>query len=164
MSLLIDVVLWTIVAVLALMAAVRSRSLLRDSVRAGALDFLRLLPRILIGVVGAGFLAEILPQSLIVGWLGPGSGLTGTAIASLAGALTPGGPVIGLALGAAALKSGAGAPQVIAYATAWALFAFPRLIMFELPSMQARAVWIRVLVSLPLPFIAAAGAMLIGRP
>ena len=52
------------------------------------------------------------------------------AIATIAGAATPGGPVVGFAVGVAALKGGAGEPQVIAYSTAWALYAFPRLLSF----------------------------------
>ncbi|MCW5686803.1 MAG: hypothetical protein KIT85_20605, partial [Pseudolabrys sp.] len=85
-------------------------------------------------------------------------------VATVAGALTPGGPVVGFAIGAAALKGGAAMPQVIAYATAWALFALHRLLVWEVPMMPARLVWLRALVSLPLPFLAAAGALLIGRP
>jgi hypothetical protein len=114
--------------------------------------------------LGSGFLAEVLPQALISTWLGPNSGLTGTLLASIAGALTPGGPMVGFALGAAALKGGAGAPQVIAYATAWALYAVHRLLLYEIPMMPARVVWLRALVSLPLPFLAAGAAMLLGRP
>jgi len=82
----------------------------------------------------------------------------------MGGALTPGGPVIGFSVGAAALKGGAGAPQVIAYSTAWALFAVQRLFLWELPVMPQRLVLLRLAASLPLPFLAAAGAMLIGRP
>jgi hypothetical protein len=53
---------------------------------------------------------------------------------------------------------------VIAYTIAWALFALPRLLAFEIPAMPARVVWLRAAVSLPLPFIAAWTAMLVGRP
>jgi uncharacterized membrane protein YraQ (UPF0718 family) len=138
--------------------------MLRSGGRTGALAFARLIPRLAIGVLGAGYLAEMLPQDLIVRWLGPGSGMLGTLLASIAGALTPGGPVVGFSVGAAALKGGASAPQVIAYSTAWALFALPRILMYEIPMMPARLVWLRVVVSLPLPFLAAGLAMLIGRP
>ena len=92
------------------------------------------------------------------------SGLLGVLIATLGGALTPGGPVVGFSIGAAALKSGAGAPQVIAYSTAWALYAIHRLVIWEVPMMPARVVWLRALVSLPLPFLAAGLAILLGRP
>jgi hypothetical protein len=90
--------------------------------------------------------------------------LTGVLLATVGGALTPGGPVVGFAIGAAALKGGAGAPQVIAYSTAWALYAIHRLVLYEVPMMPPRVVWLRAMVSLPLPFIAAASAMLIGKP
>ena len=156
--------LWAIVAVLGFMALRRSRVLFKSGLKGGAVDFARLMPRLTIGVLGSGFIAEVMPQQAIAAWLGPGSGLMGTAIASVAGALTPGGPMIGFAIGVAALKSGAGAPQVIAYSTAWALYAFPRLLTYELPIMPAKVVWLRVVASLPLPFVAAWLAMLIGRP
>ena len=115
-------------------------------------------------MIGSGFIAELLPQHLIPSWLGPGTGAAGLILATFAGALTPGGPVVGFAIATAALKSGAGAPQVIAYTIAWALFALPRVLVFEIPSMPPRVVWLRVAVSLPLPFLAAWMAMLVGKP
>ena len=164
MTLAINLLLWLVVAGLALFAASRGRVLLNDGVREGAIEFVRLLPRIGIGVVGSGYIAEVLPKELIGPWLGPESGFTGVLIATIGGALTPGGPVVGFSIGAAALKSGAGAPQVIAYSTAWALYAIHRLIMWEVPMMPARIVWLRAAVSLPLPFLAAALAIVAGRP
>ena len=160
----INILLWLVVGVLAFLAAMRGRVLLNDGARDGVIEFIKLLPRIGIGVVGSGFVAEVLPNALIGPWLGPESGLLGVALATLGGALTPGGPVVGFSIGAAALKSGAGAPQVIAYSTAWALYAVHRLLIWEVPMMPARMVWLRAAVSLPLPFIAAAAAIVLGRP
>jgi uncharacterized membrane protein YraQ (UPF0718 family) len=160
----IDVLLWAFVAALALVAALRSRAMAWDGLRDGTVDFLRLIPRLVFGVIGAGFLAEVLPQDLIVSWFGPQSGLIGLTIATVVGAIVPGGPVVGFAIAATALKSGAGAPQVIAFVTAWSLFAMQRVLMWELPVMDGKAVWVRIGVSLPLPFLAAAIAMLVGKP
>ena len=164
MTLAINILLWLVVAVLAFVVAMRGRVLLNDGLREGLGEFLRLLPRIGVGVIGSGFIAEVVPKALVAPWLGPESGLLGVVIATLGGALTPGGPVVGFSIGAAALKSGAGAPQVIAYSTAWALYAIHRLVIWEVPLMPARVVWLRAAVSLPLPFIAAATAMLLARP
>lgn len=161
---LVDGLLWIIALVLGLVAAMRSRWLLRDSAREGVIDFFKLVPRILLGVVGAGYVAALLPQELVGRWFGQDSGLLGLVIAVIAGALTPGGPVVGFSIGAAALKGGAGAPLVIAYMTAWALFAVQRMFMWEYPVMPRRLVLLRTAASLPLPFLAAAGAMLLGRP
>lgn len=164
LNLFVNVVLWAVVAAVALTAATRSRFLLREGATQGTLDFFRIIPRIFLGVVGSGFLAEIMPQQFVIQSLGPNSGVVGICIAIVAGALTPGGAVIGFALGATALKAGAGAPQVIAYSTAWALLALQRVVGWEIPMMPARVVWLRVAVSLPLPFLAAFGAMLLGKP
>ena len=161
---LVDALLWGIALVLAVIAARRSPMLLRASAREGAVDCIKLLPRIMLGVIGAGYVAALLPQEVVGRWLGADSGFTGLCIAVLGGALTPGGPVIGFSIGAAALKGGAGTPQVIAYVTAWALFAVQRFFLWELPVMPPRLVWVRTVASLPLPFLAAAGAMLLGRP
>lgn len=164
MNLIIDIALWTIVLLLGLTLFVRSQPMFADSLRFAGREFLMLLPRIAIGMIGAGFIAELLPGQLIPSWLGAETGTPGLALATVLGALTPGGPVVGFAIATAALKSGAGAPQIIAYTIAWALFALPRVLTFEIPAMPARVVWLRVAVSLPLPFLAAWMAMVVGRP
>ena len=163
-ALLVDIFLWAIVVVLGIMVVSRSQSLFFESLRFALREFMTLLPRIAIGMIGSGFIAEILPSQTIPAWFGPGTGGLGLLIAAITGALTPGGPVVGFAIATAALKSGAGAPQVIAYTIAWALFALPRVLIYEIPMMPARVVWLRVAVSLPLPFLAAWMAMMVGRP
>ena len=163
-ALIVDVTLWGSVAALGLIALQRGRVVLTSSLREGAVDFVNIVPRVALGVIGSGYIAAVLPEEVITGWLGPNSGWLGVLMATVAGAATPGGPVVGFSLGAVALKAGAGAPQVIAYVIAWALFAFQRMILWEIPFMPARFVWFRTAVSLPFPFLAAAIAMLIGKP
>ena len=164
MILFVDLLLFAIAAVLALVAATRSRALLVASAREGAVDFVKLIPRIMLGVVGSGYIAALLPQEVVGRWLGADSGVTGLVIAVLGGAFTPGGPVIGFSIGAAALKGGAGAPQVIAYTTAWSLYTIQRLFNWEIHMMAPRVVWLRAATSFPLPFLAGIAAMLVGKP
>jgi len=163
-ALFIDVILWGSVAALGFIALRRGRAVLTTSVREGAKDFMTIVPRVALGVIGSGYIAAVIPQEIITGWLGPDSGWLGVLTAAIAGAVTPGGPVIGFSIGAVALKAGGGTPQIIAYVVAWALFAFQRLLLWEIPFMPARFVWFRAAVSLPFPFVAAAIAMAIGRP
>jgi uncharacterized membrane protein YraQ (UPF0718 family) len=163
-ALIIDIILWASVAALGFLAWQRGRTVLVSSAREGTMDFIHIVPRIALGVIGSGYIAAIIPQEVITGWLGPDSGWSGVLAAVIAGAATPGGPVVGFSIGAVALKSGGGAPQVVAYVVAWALFAFQRLILWEIPFMPARFVWFRAAVSVPFPFLAAAIAMAIGRP
>jgi uncharacterized membrane protein YraQ (UPF0718 family) len=163
-ALLIDMLLWGSVIAVGYIAFQRGPKVLTASMREGTMDFVRVVPRIALGVVGSGYIAAVIPQEIITGWLGPDSGWSGVLTAVIAGAATPGGPVVGFSIGAVALKAGGGAPQVVAYVIAWALFAFQRLILWEIPFMPARFVWFRAAVSLPFPFLAAAIAMAIGRP
>jgi hypothetical protein len=163
-GLIIGFILWGLVAVLALTAAVRSKTLCREGLWEGARDFVVLIPRVMVGVVGSGYVAAVMPQDLIAQWIGPNSGFVGVLIAAIAGALTPGGAVVGFSVGAAALKSGGGAPQVIAYTTAWSLYTIQRLFNWEIHMMAPRVVFLRAAISVPLPFLAAATAMLLGKP
>jgi hypothetical protein len=163
-ALFVDILLWGSVVAVGLIALRRGRTVATASLREGAMDFINIVPRIALGVIGSGYIAAVIPQEIITGWLGPDSGWLGVLTAVIAGAATPGGPVVGFSIGAVALKAGGGTPQVIAYVTAWALFAFQRLLLWEIPFMPARFVWFRAAVSLPFPFVAAAIAMAIGKP
>jgi hypothetical protein len=163
-ALIIDITLWGSVAVLAFMVWRRGRVVAVSAAREGSMDFINIVPRIALGVIGSGFIAAVIPPEVITGWLGPDSGWFGVLTATIAGGLTPGGPVVGFSIAAVALKVGGGPPQVIAYVIAWALFAFQRMILWEIPFMPAKFVWFRAAVSLPFPFLAAALAMAIGKP
>ena len=163
-SLFIDITLWGSVAVLAFMVWRRGRAVALASAREGTMDFINIVPRIALGVIGSGFIAAIVPPEVITGWFGPDSGWFGVLTATIAGGLTPGGPVVGFSIAAVALKVGGGPPQVVAYVIAWALFAFQRMILWEIPFMPAKFVWFRAAVSLLFPFLAAGLAMVIGKP
>jgi hypothetical protein len=163
-ALVIDILLWGSLFGVGIIAWRQDKAVLSVALRGGAMDFINIVPRIALGVIGSGVIAAIIPSVVLVGGLGPATGWLGVATAVVAGAATPGGPVVGFSIGAVALKSGGGAPQVTAYVVAWALFAFQRLILWEIPFMPARFVWFRAMVSLPFPFLAAAVAMMIGRP
>ncbi|MES2168031.1 MAG: hypothetical protein V4458_13535 [Pseudomonadota bacterium] len=163
-ALLIDILLWGSLVGVGIIAWRQDKTVLTTALRKGGIDFVNIVPRIALGVIGSGFIAAIIPSEIIVGGLGPDTGWLGVATAVVAGAATPGGPVIGFSIGAVALKSGGGAPQVVAYIVAWALFAFQRVILWEIPFMPARFVWFRCAVSVPFPFLAAAIVMVVGKP
>jgi hypothetical protein len=163
-ALIIDILLWGSLAGVSVIAWRQDKTVLTAALRNGGMDFINIVPRIALGVIGSGFIAAIIPSDVIVGGLGPDTGWLGVATAVVAGAATPGGPVVGFSIGAVALKSGGGTPQVVAYVVAWALFAFQRVILWEIPFMPARFVWFRCAVSVPFPFLAAAIVMVIGKP
>src|SRR5205807_8022978 len=91
---LVDGLLWVIAILLGLIAVSRSRTVFRDSVAEGAMDCVRLIPRVMLGVIGSGYIAALLPQDVMGHWFGADSGVAGIIIAAVAGSLTPGGPVV----------------------------------------------------------------------
>jgi hypothetical protein len=103
-ALVIDILLWGSVAAVGFIALQRGRLVLTTSVREGAMDFINIVPRIALGVIGSGYIAAVIPQEIIIGWLGPNSGWFGVLTAAIAGAATPGGPVVGFSIGAVAFE------------------------------------------------------------
>jgi uncharacterized membrane protein YraQ (UPF0718 family) len=115
---------------------------------------LRVLPLLLLALPMAAFLAELIPPDIAAGWLGPDSGLTGIAIASLAGGFIPGGPFVSFPLVLTFSKAGAGTAQMVALITGWAILGFHRVIAWEWPVLGGRFVAIRLLASFALPVLA----------
>ena len=107
-ALLIDVILWGTVIGVGFAVYLRGSKVLTTSMRDGTMDFVRIVPRIALGVIGSGYIAAVIPPEVITGWLGPDSGWPGVLTAVIAGAATPGGPVVGFSIGAVALKCAAG--------------------------------------------------------
>ena len=73
-ALLIDILLWGSVAAVGYLAYLRGRVVLTTSLREGTMDFINIVPRIGLGVIGSGYIAAVIPQEIITGWLGPDSG------------------------------------------------------------------------------------------
>lgn len=112
------------------------------------------LPQLAGGVLIGGLAQQLLGKDKIAALLGAQSGLRGLAIATAAGALTPGGPYMTFPIVVALWKAGAELGALVTYVVAWSLFGFSRLIVWELPLMGLDFTSARILVSLPLPLIA----------
>jgi uncharacterized membrane protein YraQ (UPF0718 family) len=118
----------------------------------GAL-ILEITPRMIAAFTLAGLFQAIVPQDVIVRWMGHGSGIRGLLIGMTLGSVTPGGPMTHFPVIASLFKTGVGVGPLVAYLTAWSLFGMQRLIMWEIPFLGPKVVAIRVAVSLLFPFI-----------
>lgn len=131
----------------------------------GDLDLLIfVLPRVGAAVLIAGFLQALVPKEIVAGLLGEKSGLAGLALASIAGAATPGGPVTSFSIAVALAVAGAGRGPMVAYVTAWSLLGLQRILMWELPLLGPEFTLLRFAISAPLPIIAGLLAQRIGLP
>lgn len=110
-------------------------------------------PRLLIALISAGLFAELLPEDTVRQYLGDTSGLQGVALGTMLGVLTPGGAFVSFALAAGAMHAGATPPAMVAYLTAWSLFALTKVIAEELAFLGPKFLAKRVLVTLPIPLV-----------
>lgn len=88
---------------------------------------LEILPLLIFAFIVAGMVQVLLPQETLSRWIGEESGLKGIFIGTLAGGITPGGPYVSLPVVAGLLKAGASLGTLVAFLTAWSLWAVARL-------------------------------------
>jgi uncharacterized membrane protein YraQ (UPF0718 family) len=109
------------------------------------------LPRVILALLAAGFLSYLMPHEIIAEWLGHESGLKGIAIATVLGAVMPGGPLIAFPIVVILTKAGAGMPALVAFLTSWSVLGIQRIIGFELPMMGSKFVINRLAIGIFLP-------------
>lgn len=114
----------------------------------------QVLPKVAGALLMAGFVQVLLPNELVLKWIGKNAGLKGMMIACLAGALTPGGPMISFPLVAALYRMGADISFLVAYLTAWEVLGVQRILVWDMPLMGVKFMMLRVAVSFFLPLLA----------
>jgi uncharacterized membrane protein YraQ (UPF0718 family) len=95
----------------------------------------------------------LVPSDVIGRVVGEESGLQGVLIATVAGAVTPGGPFLQFPLVAALARGGAGTGPMAAYLTAWSLLGVNRALVWEIPILGVPFTASRWLVSLIVPVV-----------
>ena len=145
----------TAAALLALVAVYwKSPDTARQGLNATGSLLLEITPRMIAAFTLAGLFQAVVPQELIVRWMGHGSGWRGLLIGMSLGGVTPGGPMTHFPVIASLYKMGVGVGPMVAYLSAWSLFGLQRVIMWEIPFLGPKIVAIRVAVSLLFPFFA----------
>jgi uncharacterized membrane protein YraQ (UPF0718 family) len=120
----------------------------------GLLLTLSIAPMIAVGLYLGGLARELADPNKVAPQLGTRSGWYGLALASLLGAVTPGGPFAAFPIVYALFLAGADIGAVIAYLTGWSLLALHRVIIWEIPLLGAEFSAVRVAACLPLPILA----------
>jgi uncharacterized membrane protein YraQ (UPF0718 family) len=155
--------LWALALVLAVWALRRATANARAAMAAAGERFIEIMPRIALAVIAAGFLGALIPGEPVARLIGPDSGLSGILLASLVGGFVPGGPILSFPLVVVLAKAGAGLPQLIAFLTAWSVFALQRVLIYEVTLMGWRFTAVRLVSSLALPPLAGLTALALSR-
>ncbi|HUU55728.1 MAG TPA: permease [bacterium] len=95
----------------------------------GGKTFLSTLPLLVFAFAIAGLVQILVPREFILKWLGPEAGLKGILLGTVAGGFTPGGPYVSFPIVASLYKSGASVGTVVAFVTAWSVWAIARFPM-----------------------------------
>ena len=90
---------------------------------------------------------------MVAKWVGAESGFRGLIIGTVAGGITPGGPMVSMPIAAGLLQSGAGIGTMVAFMTGWSLWAFSR-IPLEIGLMGWKFTAIRLVCTFLFPIIA----------
>ncbi|HEX2655745.1 MAG TPA: permease [Xanthobacteraceae bacterium] len=159
---------WSTIVIAVLVSAAAVTVFIRDGQsRALAIlgtDFgllLDILPKVLAGCFIGAFVTVLLPREAVTRWVGAESGLSGILIATIMGALLPGGPFTIYPVAAAFLSIGADVGAAIAFVISWTLLGYNRALIWELPFFGLDFVTWRIILSIPLPIIAAVTARMV---
>jgi uncharacterized membrane protein YraQ (UPF0718 family) len=125
--------------------------------------FVGMLGKVLAGCLIGAFVTLLLPREMVARWVGAESGLTGIIIATLAGAILPGGPFTIYPIAGAFVGIGADIGAIAAFITSWSLLGYARAVVWELPFFGPEFVGWRMLISIPLPIVAGLLARLVVR-
>lgn len=116
--------------------------------------FVDILPKVLAGCLIGAFVALVAPRETVARWIGSDSGLLGLVIATAMGIVTPGGPFTIYPLAGALIVAGAGVGPAVAFVTSWTLLGYYRAIVWEAAFFGVDFLVVRLIVSVPMPFIA----------
>ncbi|MDD4875639.1 MAG: permease [Dehalococcoidales bacterium] len=88
---------------------------------------LQITPLLIFAFIVAGMAQQLIPTEIISKWIGIESGLRGILIGSLIGGIMPGGPYVSLPIATGLLRTGASVGTMVAFMTAWSLWAVSRM-------------------------------------
>lgn len=114
---------------------------------------LQIAPLLIFAFIVAGLIQVLIPTEMISKWIGAESGLRGILIGTVVGGLMPGGPYVSLPIAAGLLRTGASIGTMVAFLTAWSLWAVSRMPM-ELGIMGWKFTLIRLACTFFFPPIA----------
>ena len=143
-----------VAVVLAILAYLKDPGLPMVGAKNGVAMLAFVIPRMVVAIILAGLMQVLVPQDFVSRHFGQGGGVRALLLATLAGMITPGGPMVTVPFMVALANSGAALSSLVAYMTAWSLFGLQRIIAWEAPLMGWRFVVARVLPSLAFPVIA----------
>ncbi len=121
------IIMLVLALVLGTIAFFRDKAILFSGLNSGVKLFVQILPMLFFALILSGIIQALIPKEAINRWVGKESGLKGIFLGCLAGSLVPGGPYTSFPIVAGLVKTGASIGTIVAFITAWSLWAIARL-------------------------------------
>ncbi|MEX2352565.1 MAG: hypothetical protein WD709_00155 [Gammaproteobacteria bacterium] len=148
------IVIYTAPLLVGAYALTRQDKSFQKGLTRGLEQFAIIVPRMICALIGAEFMAMMVPAEVIARFLGNEAGLLAILIGSFTGLLIPAGPIISFSIAATFAKAGASTPAVIAFLTAWSVFTIHRILIYEVPLLGVSFLRLRLLSVAILPVTA----------
>ncbi len=145
------IALWSVALLACALAGRREAAQVRQALRTTAASLKTVLPILLLALPTAGFLTVLVPDRFAATLFGPETGLRGHLLATVVGAVIPGGPFVSFPVVLALWNSGAGAAQMVTLISAWSILGVNRLIVWEGPLLGWRFAALRLAATAWLP-------------
>ncbi len=117
----------TVSIILSSLALRKGSDILLEGWKSGFSLLIKIMPILIFAFAISGLIQVLVPKENVARWLGKESGWRGIWLGCFAGALTPGGPYTSFPIVAALHQAGASLGTLVAYVTAWSLWAVARL-------------------------------------
>ncbi len=154
--------LYIIPVVLIVYSIQRADGTLRTGLTRAFEQFIILVPRLLVAMVAAAFIVRLIPEQIISNYLSDNSPWIAILVGTLTGLLIPAAPVVVFSMAASFANAGASTAGLVAFITAWTIFALHRVVIYEVPLLGGSFVRLRLLVAFPLPLLAGALVVIAG--
>lgn len=126
--------------------------LLAEGLMRGLRVFVGVIPLLIAAFLVAGLTQVLVTREVVGRWLGAESGWRGMLLASLGGAVVPGGPYVYYPIAATLLHAGAGLGAIVAFVTAKNLWSVTRLPL-EFALLGPHLTLVRFVVTVPVPLV-----------
>lgn len=126
----------------------------REGATSGVDVVLSILPKLILGILLAGFAQVLVPRDLVARWLGERSGIRGIILASVAGTFNVGGPMTSFPMLVVLARAGADFGVLVAFLTAWSLLGLQRVIIWEISLLGGDFALLRFASCIVLPMVA----------
>jgi uncharacterized membrane protein YraQ (UPF0718 family) len=159
---LTTLILFILSGLLLIYMFIKDKNLAISGIKSAGLTLWNNLALLLVGFLLAGLIQVLVPNELIIDWLGNKAGFKAVLIGCVAGGLIPGSPYAVFPIAGGFYQAGAGLGAMVGFITAWALWSVTRFPV-EIALINPKLAMVRYAITFIVPPAAGALANIISK-